>query len=271
MRFMMLMIPKGYETAEPGAMPSAEAVAAMMKYNEELQKAGVLVTLDGLHPPSMGSRVSFAGGKPQVTDGPFAESKEVLGGYWMIRVNSKEEAVEWAKRCPGSNNEVIEIRQVQEMSDFPADVQQAATGFSEMQTQAAHRPKIFVNLPVKNLDKSVAFFTKLGYKFNPQFTDENATCMIIGDDIYAMLLVEKFFKTFTPKQLVDAKSSTEAITALSVESREAVDKIVNKALAAGARRYVEPKDHGFMYQWGFEDLDGHIWEYFWMDPTFVQK
>jgi len=95
--------------------------------------------------------------------------------------------------------------------------------------------------------------------------------MIIGEDIYAMLLVEKFFKTFTPKELVNAKASTETITALSMESREAVDTIVNKALAAGAKRYVEPKDHGFMYQWGFEDLDGHIWEYLWVDPAFIQK
>ena len=100
MRFMMLMIPKGYETAEPGTMPDAEAVAAMMKYNESLQKAGVLLALDGLHPPSMGARVSFPGGKPKVTDGPFAEAKEVLGGYWMIQVKSKEEAIEWASRCP---------------------------------------------------------------------------------------------------------------------------------------------------------------------------
>ena len=102
MRFMMLMIPKGYETAEPGTMPDAKAVEAMMKYNEDLQKAGVLLALDGLHPPSMGARVSFKGGKPTVTDGPFTEAKEVLGGYWMIRVKSKEEAIEWAKRCPAS-------------------------------------------------------------------------------------------------------------------------------------------------------------------------
>ena len=128
MRFMMLMIPKGYENAAPGTMPDAEAVAAMMKYNEDLQKAGVLLALDGLHPPSMGARVSFAGGKPVVTDGPFAEAKEVLGGYWMIEVSSKEEAVAWASRCPASENEVIEIRQVQEMADFPADVQEAAAG-----------------------------------------------------------------------------------------------------------------------------------------------
>ena len=139
MRFMMLMIPKGYESAEPGAMPDAEAVAAMMKYNEALQQAGVLLALDGLHPPSMGARVSFGGGKPVVTDGPFAEAKEVLGGYWMIDVGSKEEAIAWAKRCPGSQNEVIEIRQVQEMEDFPEDVQEAAAGFDEMQRQAKQR------------------------------------------------------------------------------------------------------------------------------------
>jgi hypothetical protein len=136
MRFMMLMIPKGYETAEPGTMPDAKAVAAMMKYNESLQKAGVLLALDGLHPPSVGARVSFPGGKPKVTDGPFAEAKEVLGGYWMIQVKSREEAIEWASRCPASENEVIEVRQVQEMSDFPADVQEAAAGFAEMQAQS---------------------------------------------------------------------------------------------------------------------------------------
>jgi hypothetical protein len=135
MRFMMLMIPKGYETAEPGTMPPAEAVAAMMKYNEALKEAGVLITLDGLHPPSMGARVSFAGGKPVVTDGPFTESKEVLGGYWMIEVKSREEAIAWAKRCPASNNEIIEIRQVQEFEDFSPEVQQAVAGFTEMQTR----------------------------------------------------------------------------------------------------------------------------------------
>jgi predicted lactoylglutathione lyase len=127
--------------------------------------------------------------------------------------------------------------------------------------------KIFVNLPVKELDRSVAFFTQLGYSFNPQFTDENATCMIIGEDIFVMLLVEKYFKTFTPKPVANAKESTEAIIALSLDSRAAVEAIVKTALAAGAKRYAEPKDHGFMYQSGFEDPDGHIWEYFWMDPA----
>ena len=137
MRFMMLMIPKGYESAAPGTLPDADAVAAMMKYNEALQKAGVLLSLEGLHPPSMGARVSFPGGKAKVVDGPFAEAKEVLGGYWMIDVASKEEAVNWASRCPASENEVIEIRQVQEMADFPADVQAVAAKFPEMQSKPA--------------------------------------------------------------------------------------------------------------------------------------
>jgi len=107
-----------------------------MAYNESLQKAGVLLSLDGLHPPSMGARVSFSDGKPTVTDGPFAEAKEVLGGYWIIQVGSKREAIEWASRCPAQDNEVIEIRQVQELADFPEDVQKAAAGFAEMQQQA---------------------------------------------------------------------------------------------------------------------------------------
>jgi hypothetical protein len=133
MRFMMLMIPLGYETAPPDVQLDPERVSAMMKYNEALKEAGVLVTLDGLHPPSMGARVSFASGKPVVTDGPFTEAKEVLGGYWMINVKSKAEAIAWAQRCPASNNEIIEIRQVQEMSDFSPEVQQAAAGFTELQ------------------------------------------------------------------------------------------------------------------------------------------
>jgi hypothetical protein len=141
MRFMMLMIPKGYEQAKPGTMPDAQKVSAMMKYNEELQKAGVLLALDGLHPPSSGARVSFSGGKPRVIDGPFPEAKEVVGGYWMIKVNSKQEAIDWATRCPGSDNEVIEIRQVHEMADFTPEVQKAAEGFSELKAKADERKR----------------------------------------------------------------------------------------------------------------------------------
>jgi len=126
---MMLVIPKGYESAAPDAVPDAEGVAKMMEYNKELQNAGVLLALDGLFPPSTGARVSFANGKPTVTDGPFPEVKEVIGGYWIIKVNSRDEAIEWAKRAPMSNNELIEVRQIHEMSDFPEDVQQAVGDF----------------------------------------------------------------------------------------------------------------------------------------------
>ena len=139
MRFMMLMIPLGYETAPPDVKLDPERVAAMMKYNQALKDAGVLITLDGLHPPSMGARVSFAGGKPVVTDGPFTEAKEVLGGYWMIDVASREEAIAWAAKCPASENEIIEIRQVQEMTDFSPEVQEAAAGLAELRGNTAAR------------------------------------------------------------------------------------------------------------------------------------
>src|SRR3978361_2117707 len=136
MRFMMLMIPKGYENAAPGAMPDAKAVAEMMKYNESLQKAGILLALDGLHPPSMGARITFSGGKAKVTDGPFIGAKEVLGGYWMIQVKSKEEAIQWASRCPAGENEVIEVRHGREMAVYPAAGPEAAAGFAEMQARS---------------------------------------------------------------------------------------------------------------------------------------
>lgn len=122
----MLMIPGEYGKAAPGALPPADRVAAMMKYNEALTKAGVLLALDGLHPPSAGVRVKFAGGKPAIIDGPFSEAKEVIGGYWMIQVKSKAEAIEWASRCPATDDETIEIRQVQEMADFPPEIRKAA-------------------------------------------------------------------------------------------------------------------------------------------------
>ena len=137
MRFMMLVIPRGYEKAAPDAVPSADAVAKMMEYNKSLQKAGVLLALDGLFPPSTGARISYLNGKPTVTDGPFAEAKEVIGGYWIIQVRSREEAIEWAKRAPMSDNELIEVRQIHEMGDFPADVQKAAEGFEHLSNAAA--------------------------------------------------------------------------------------------------------------------------------------
>lgn len=126
--------------------------------------------------------------------------------------------------------------------------------------------KVFINLPVADLRRSVDFFTALGYQFNPQFTDEKATCMIVSDDIYVMLLVESFFKTFTPKPVADAKQTTEVLVCLSAESRAEVEEIVSKAVAAGARTPMPAQDHGFMFQHGFEDLDGHQWEYAYMQP-----
>jgi len=131
--------------------------------------------------------------------------------------------------------------------------------------------QIFVNLPVKNLTTSVTFFTKVGFTFDQNFTDENATCMIIGENIYAMLLTEKFFGTFSDKTIIDAKSSTEAITALSVQSRDEVDELANRALEAGGRQYKEPQDHGWMYGRNFEDPDGHQWEVFFMDMSAVPQ
>jgi predicted lactoylglutathione lyase len=130
--------------------------------------------------------------------------------------------------------------------------------------------QIFINLPVKDLDKSVAFFTALGYTFNPQFTDKNATCMIVSDEhSYVMLLVEPFFKTFTHKPIADANKTTEVLICLSCDSRSTVDAMVKKALTAGGSTPNPPQDHGFMYQHGFQDLDGHLWELVYMDPSFA--
>ena len=131
--------------------------------------------------------------------------------------------------------------------------------------------KIFVNLAVRDLKRSVDFFTKLGFTFNPKFTDENATCMIVNDDAYVMLLVEPFFKTFTKRQVCDTKTQTEGLFALSADSRADVDKMVKTAVAAGGSYAVDPQDHGFMYGWSFYDPDGHHWEVFWMDPQAAQS
>ena len=133
------------------------------------------------------------------------------------------------------------------------------------------KTKIFVNLPVEDLNKTIDFFTKLGFKFNPQFTDENATCMIVGDDIFVMLLVEKFFKTFTKKEISDTSKNTEVIVALSVEGRENVDQMINKAIEYGGKESREPQDHGWMYGRSFEDIDGHLWEIIYMDESALKN
>ena len=131
--------------------------------------------------------------------------------------------------------------------------------------------KMFVNLAVRDLQRSVDFFTKLGFTFNQQFTDENATCMVVNEDAYVMLLVEPFFKTFTTRQICDTRSQTEGLFALSADSRADVDAMVKTAVAAGGSYAVDPQDHGFMYGWSFYDPDGHHWEVFWMDPQVPQS
>jgi uncharacterized protein len=130
---------------------------------------------------------------------------------------------------------------------------------------------IFVNLPVRDLPRSLEFFTKLGFAFNPQFTDDKAACMVLSEQGYVMLLTEPFFKTFTKKAQCDTSSHTEALLAISCESRAEVDALVKAAIAAGGTHAVDPLDHGFMYGWSFYDLDGHHWEVLWMDPGAVQK
>ena len=139
MRFMMLVIPKGYEKAEPGFMPDAKLVEKMMAYNKSLAESGVLLALDGLHPPSVGARVTFSGAKATVTEGPFKGAQELIGGYWMIQVKSKAEAIEWASRAPMLDGDIIELRQVQEMSDFSDEVREAAGGFPDLKAQSAGR------------------------------------------------------------------------------------------------------------------------------------
>ena len=131
--------------------------------------------------------------------------------------------------------------------------------------------KIFVNLPVKDLKKSIEFFTKLDFTFNPQFTDDSAACMIVSGDIFVMLLTHDKFKRFTPKQLCDATKSTEVLVCLSCESRQKVNDLVRKAVSAGGTTYNEPQDHGFMYGHGFQDLDGHIWEVMYMEPSAIHQ
>ena len=130
---------------------------------------------------------------------------------------------------------------------------------------------MFINLPVRDLQTSIEFFTQIGYTFNPQFTDETATCMILGPNSYAMLLNHDRFQGFAPAPIADTQATTGALISLSLESREQVDELISKAIAAGGVTYREPDDYGFMRSWGFRDLDGHVWEVFWMDPAHIQS
>lgn len=244
MRFMMLMIPKGYESAKADAMPDPKAIEKMMKYNEELKNAGVLLSLDGLHPPATGARVSYSGGKPQVTDGPFPETKEVLGGYWMINVKSRAEAIEWAKKVPAANNEVVEVRQVFEMTEFPEDIQKAAAKIMQ------RNPIVWTEIPVKDIERARKFYeTAFGFAISP--------AMPFGDHKMAFLPMDPkgpgsggaLFQGGT-------KPSQEGVTIyLSVKS---INPALEAIAKAGGKMLIPRTDIG---QYGFfahfEDSEGN--------------
>ena len=273
------------DKSEAGEMPSEQVFAEMGKFNDELIAAKVMLSGEGLHPSSNAKRVVCTRGQVSVIDGPFTESKELIAGYWTWQVESLDEAVDWVKRIPNPDHEdwEIDIRVIGEMEDLgetftpelrEQEERQRAELVRRAESTAPSAPAaprmIFVNMPVADLARSTAFFTKLGYTFNAQFTNEDATCMVISDTIYAMLLLPAFFNTFTPKQIADTSTTCEMMVALSADSREDVDRIVETALAAGATPSHQTQDYGFMYSRGFHDLDGHIWEYVWMDPAHVQ-
>lgn len=263
MKFLCL----GYlEEKKWSAMSKSEQEATIkecLAYDDVLRKDGHWI--DGgsaLQSSRTAKTLRWKDGKVMVTDGPFAETKEQLGGLGMLEARDMDHAVELMSKHPGVRVGPFEIRPIdEEFNARMADRWKQATPAAR---------KIFVNLPVKDLNKSMAFFTKLGFKNNPQFTDETAACMVVSDDIFVMLLTEAKFKEFTPKAICDTKKSTEALLCLSCASREAVNDMVRKAVAAGGTTYAESKDYGFMYQHGFQDPDGHIWELIHMDPSAVQ-
>jgi uncharacterized protein YbaA (DUF1428 family) len=238
MQFMLLMIPKGYETAKPGTVPTdVDRVTEMMKFNQALKDAGVLVSLNGLHPVSAGARVSFAGGKPTVVDGPFVETKEVLGGYWVIRVKSKEEAIEWAKRCPGSENETIEIRQVQELEDFPADVQKAAEGFTALRHAAGQYVDGFV-LPVPK--SKVEDYRRIAAEAGNVWREHGALAFVecIADDVKPGKL------TSFPQAVKLEEGETVVFSYIVYRSREERDRI-NDLVMKDPRIKMDPANMPF--------------------------
>jgi predicted lactoylglutathione lyase len=286
----VIVFVKATKESEAGELPSEQLLAEMGKFNEELVRAGIMLAGEGLKPSSKGARVRFSGKDRTVIDGPFAETKELVAGFWIWQVKSMDEAIAWVKRCPNPmlSESEIEIRPVFTAEDFgeaytPELQQQEERMRDEIERYSLDAPrvetaqgrtesaKIFVNLPVKNLSKSIDFFKQLGYAFNPQFTDETAACMVISDDIYTMLLTEAKFKEFTTKPISDATKTTEVLVCLSCESRDHVKELVRKAVAAGATTPAEPKDYGFMYQHGYHNLDGHVWELIYMEPGAVEQ
>jgi predicted lactoylglutathione lyase len=229
-------------------------------FDETMHKNGQWVDAGhALQASKTAKMLRWNGEKVVITDGPFAETKEQLGGIGTVEARDIIHAVEILSKHPALRFGPFEVR------PLDADMEKM---YAERQKLPKPR-KIFVNLPVKDLNRSIDFFTKLGFTFNPQFTDETATCMIVATDIFVMLLTEAKFKEFTPKAIADATKTSEVLTCLSCEDRAEVDKLVTAAKAAGGSTFADAKDYGFMYQHGFQDPDGHIWELVWMDPQFA--
>jgi predicted lactoylglutathione lyase len=189
-------------------------------------------------------------GKLVVTDGPYAETKEQLGGLGVLEARDINEAIEIIAKHPALRyGSPFELRPIDEES--PCGVRQRARN---------NGTQIFVNLPVRDLNRSMEFFTRIGFKLNPQFSDDTAACFVVSDQIYVRLLTDAKFREGTPHNVCDARHSTEVLVCLSQPTRAAVDDLVQKAIASGATTFAEPRDYGFMYQHGFQDPDGHIWE-----------
>lgn len=243
------------------AMSKDEQAAAMQEcfaYDDVLRKGGHFVAGEALQNARTARTLRWERGRLLVTDGPFIESREYLGGVLVLEARDMQQAVELMSKHPGVRlGGPFEIRPVEELPEVHPRMGR------ERRDGGATR--IFVNLPVRDLKRSIDFFTRLGFAFDPRFTDETAACMIVGDDIHVMLLTEAKFKEFTPKPISDATRSTEVLVALSRESRAAVDDLVRKAVAAGGSTCADARDYGFMYQHGFQDPDGHIWELLYMD------
>jgi predicted lactoylglutathione lyase len=260
MRFLCL----GYSNESTwNAMPAADQEQYMQEcfaYDEVMNKRGQWTDAgNALQSSNAAKTLRWNGEQVVVTDGPFAETKEQLGGLGTVEARDMDHAVEILSKHPALKTCAFEVRPIDEEMNKK---------YAESLKLPKPR-KIFVNLPVKDLNRSIEFFTKLGFTFNPQFTDETATCMIVTGDIFVMLLTEAKFKEFTPKTIVDARAASEVLIALSCENREEVVDLAAKAIAAGGTTYAEPRDYGFMLQHGFQDPDGHIWELIYMDPQFT--
>jgi predicted lactoylglutathione lyase len=256
---------KAWEKRGEAALRAAMEEAVGLTH--ELHAKGQYISAAPLEPVSKATSVRVRDGKPIVTDGPFAETREVLGGYYLIDVPSLDEAIAIAQRHPGAPLGTVEIRPVIQLEGLP----QTSGGAQKSSKGTVMPTQIFVNLPVKDLKRSMGFYEKLGFKNNPQFTDETAACMVVSDTIYVMLLTEKKFKNFTPRAICDASKATEVLNCLSCENRDEVNSLVRKAIAAGGSAYADPKDYGFMFQHGFADPDGHLWELVHMDPNATQQ